>query len=375
MTIALPLDRLAIKTAEILGLAGDLSVTTALLGGGGIYNPAGFLDVSAYSELHLRSLSDVASAAGGVQLEWSFDGTTVVQTDTLGAAAAATLFDSGALGRTFNWVRVKYTNGVGAQGTFRCTLSGYQVAAAYTIAAIGAAITAAVPPRTADAGNTRASAALPGGGAWDGAGRLTDDPGVFARADADITCPVDAAGMFYAIHGPTVAAVDGQDPTAAPAGGCAIDAWPAVVVWTEHRAPVALRDKAYRFAWRGTAGSVVAVTATLDPRPVDLDTRLRPTVHGHLFSATVDIPIPPGTRWCFIHTVRETPATGPGRLLFDFIGGATYGASIRITEGLIGVTPKFPVPTFLTDGATRPASLRITEATWATSEYYMDFYP
>jgi hypothetical protein len=148
--------------------------------------------------------------------------------------------------------------------------------------------------RAPDADNTRAAGVLPGGGAWDGAGRLTDG---YARVDADLTCVIDAAGMFYVIHGPTVIAVDACDPTAPAGSGCIVDAWSAAVAWTAHRAPIGFRDKAYRLAWRGTAGNNLTIAATLDPRPVDHEIPLAEILSPNVASGIVtQYPCPPGTR-------------------------------------------------------------------------------
>ena len=237
-----------------------------------------------------------------------------------------------------------------------------------TVPAIGTLITGAVPPRTADAGNTRASAALPGGGAWDGAGRLTDDPGVFSRVDADITCPVDAAGMFYIIHGPTVAAVNACNP-AAPVLPCRVDAWPAAVVWTNHRAPVSLLDKAYRLAWRGTAGSVVAVTANLDPRQAP-DFFFDPTPVAIAIGTIV--PIPPGAR-SFSLSVSAT-ATGVATAAAwrtENAAAAVLGTGSNLNNG---GTPEYVNGTrravFQLVGGGVPAQIHFTAAAAASSAFF-----
>lgn len=162
--------------------------------------------------------------------------------------------------------------------------------------------------RKSDAGNSRAAAVLPAGGAWDGTARLTDG---YARVDVVMTCEADAAGMFYVVHGPTVAAVTGCDPES-PSGGCVVDAWSAAAAWAAHLAPVALRDKAFAVKWRGTAGKSLTLAATLDPRPIDKDIPIvAPTYTAAIANgATVLFPVPPGAR-----TFRTSPRITANPLL------------------------------------------------------------
>ncbi len=246
-----------------------------------------------------------------------------------------------------------------------------------TVPATGTLITAAVPPRTADAGNTKASAALPVGGAWDGAGRLTDG---FARADADITCPVDAAGVFYCIHGPSVVAVDAQNPTAAPAGGCIIDRWPCHVVWTAQRAPLDLRDKAYRLAWRGTAGSTVAITTNLDPRPHSASIAIRDvpsfSIGGTSWAALN--PIPPGARRLSVGSIQGVGGNYSARLYAQTCNdvpnqnGPATGASAGLYMATDGSYRS--VPRFLEDGATIPSSVRIYNVEPSAQTVWLNFW-
>lgn len=125
MTAALPLNRDALRpTLEVVACAGPVDRTLVPLGIGLAYTSA-WLDVADYEQLRLRSLANQASAAGGVQLDWSLDGATVATSEVLGTALAATFYDSGFIPRRCNWVRVYYINGAAAQGTFRCELSAY----------------------------------------------------------------------------------------------------------------------------------------------------------------------------------------------------------------------------------------------------------
>jgi hypothetical protein len=76
-------------------------------------------DWGAYSEIRVQSFSDVASAVGGILIQWSLGGGVVHATEAPGTALANTLYDSGPIPRRMQYGRVLYTNGVGAQASFR----------------------------------------------------------------------------------------------------------------------------------------------------------------------------------------------------------------------------------------------------------------
>lgn len=122
----LPLNRQPLSTlAEVIAIAGDIIREQTPLAGGGVYLSP-WIDVSAYPELRLRSLSDVASAAGGVVMQWSYDGVNPIAPAAITAAAlAGVLYDSGVIPRLYNFARISYGNGVGAQTTFRYALEGF----------------------------------------------------------------------------------------------------------------------------------------------------------------------------------------------------------------------------------------------------------
>jgi hypothetical protein len=129
----LPLNRQPLSTlAEVVAIAGDIirytaPVPDAVLGIGGIYLSR-WADVSAYPELRLRSLSDVASAAGGVVMQWSLDGIIPapgIPAAITAAALAGVIYDSGVIVRAYNYARIGYTNGAAVQAAFRFALEGY----------------------------------------------------------------------------------------------------------------------------------------------------------------------------------------------------------------------------------------------------------
>ena len=97
--------------------AAPLNSTTAVLLGGATYT-GDWEDWSAYNEIRMQSLSDVASAVGGVHIDWSMNGAAQHATEAAGTALAATLYDSGPVPRRMRFGRIRYVNGVGAQATF-----------------------------------------------------------------------------------------------------------------------------------------------------------------------------------------------------------------------------------------------------------------
>jgi len=124
----IPLNREPLTTiAETIILAGDMLREQNLLGIGGVYISP-WVDVSAYPELRLRSLSDVASAAGGVVMQWSYDNVNPIAPAAITAAAAANvIYDSGIIARAYNYARIGYANGANVQTAFRYALEGYPI--------------------------------------------------------------------------------------------------------------------------------------------------------------------------------------------------------------------------------------------------------
>jgi hypothetical protein len=91
--------------------------TAVTLAGGATYTGL-FEDWSAYNEIRVQSLSNVASAVGGVHIDWSMNGITQHATEAAGSALAGVLYDSGPVPRRMRFGRVRYVNGAGAQATF-----------------------------------------------------------------------------------------------------------------------------------------------------------------------------------------------------------------------------------------------------------------
>ncbi len=106
--------RLRVNVGPSLVDTGNSSTTT--LAGNAVFTGTA-LDVTEYASITVTTYSNVASATDGLQLQFSPDGTNWDFTLTATAAAAtATTIKSGILAR---YMRVIYTNGGSAQGSFR----------------------------------------------------------------------------------------------------------------------------------------------------------------------------------------------------------------------------------------------------------------
>lgn len=93
------------------------SAATDLLAIGATYTGS-WEDVSGYCEFRLLTLSDVASAANGVHIDWSMNGIAQHATEVAGTAAAGVLYDSGIIAFHMPYVRIRYVNGAAAQASF-----------------------------------------------------------------------------------------------------------------------------------------------------------------------------------------------------------------------------------------------------------------
>jgi hypothetical protein len=135
--------------------------TTATLGGGANFTGTAF-DLDGYSTWSVNIFSDVASAANGLDIQWSDDATNWDFTDqTTSVAAVGNMIT---FGRKARYVRLFYTNGAGAQATFRVTAYAQPVAVRQTRKFVGTVLTDADTGQVVVAalqGHTTA-----GGGAW-----------------------------------------------------------------------------------------------------------------------------------------------------------------------------------------------------------------
>jgi hypothetical protein len=123
-----PLNRVPLNPTENIAISGDLFREVTPLGIGGVFTSRA-IDVSAFPEIRLRSLSNAGSAIGGVVMWWSLDGVVVapgVPAFYVGTAVGGTILDSGVIARAYNYVIVIYTNGGFGQASFRLALEGYQ---------------------------------------------------------------------------------------------------------------------------------------------------------------------------------------------------------------------------------------------------------
>jgi len=120
----LPLNRYGVHAFEALLSGGILSRTIVNLAPGGAFATP-WLDVSNYDPVRVCSLSNVASAVGGVVMEWSMDGVTVHAAEAPGSALAGVLYDSTNIARRMPFLRVTYTNGAVVQATFLFVVCGY----------------------------------------------------------------------------------------------------------------------------------------------------------------------------------------------------------------------------------------------------------
>jgi len=93
-----------------------IASTTTPLGAAGVYTSGAF-DALNYGRVTLLVLSNVASAADGVEIQQSIDGTNwdySTQNSALAGVGRAVTVELVA-----RWVRIRYTNGAAAQTTFR----------------------------------------------------------------------------------------------------------------------------------------------------------------------------------------------------------------------------------------------------------------
>jgi len=184
--------------------------TTALLGNGGNFTGAAF-DLTPYSSWSVTVFANVASAANGLKIEWSDDGTNWDFSDSQTFVASAGNMIT--FGRKARYVRLNYTNGVAPQGTFRVKATGQKFAVRQTRKFVGNAVV------DQDTGQVVIAAlqghTTVGGGSWidvkvNPSGALTVDAtnaGTFAVQDSekvadnagftDGTTKVQPAGFIF----------------------------------------------------------------------------------------------------------------------------------------------------------------------------------
>jgi len=107
-------DRLAVSIRP-LGEVDTGNSTTTPLGISGVYTGT-WHDVIDAIHIAVLVTSDVASSTDGVRVEWSSDGSTVLDADAFNLDAGATKIWT--FGPHTKYYRVKYTNGTSAQSTF-----------------------------------------------------------------------------------------------------------------------------------------------------------------------------------------------------------------------------------------------------------------
>lgn len=110
----------AINGKTVKGIVNAANSTAVALGVGGIFAGLTWMDVSGFASIIVESLSDQASAAGGVVIQWSPNGVDTDGTSILGSALAATFFSQEIAVRA-PYARVVYTNGGVIQASFRLT--------------------------------------------------------------------------------------------------------------------------------------------------------------------------------------------------------------------------------------------------------------
>jgi hypothetical protein len=98
------------------GAVSDANSTTALLGANATFTGA-FEEVLDASMIGITAFSDVGSAVDGLHVEWSHDGVNVYCDE--GTSVVAGMGASRCISVCGRYFRVRYTNGILAQGTFR----------------------------------------------------------------------------------------------------------------------------------------------------------------------------------------------------------------------------------------------------------------
>jgi hypothetical protein len=114
----LPVEIIAGSSSEVLleGFVDPNNSSTTPLGIGGVFTGTAF-DITSYAAINVNVKSDVASASGGVKVEFSTDGTNWDHSHTTtysGSTGVGYIFNA-----EFRFARVVYTNGASAQGIFR----------------------------------------------------------------------------------------------------------------------------------------------------------------------------------------------------------------------------------------------------------------
>jgi len=118
MPSALAADRLKVDAlvTGVGNVVSSVNSTAVPLGAGGVFLGI-FEDVTGYADVAVVCRTDQPSAALGLVVEWSTNGTDIDNTDAYSVAAnAGRTFTFGA---TYKFARVKYTNGATPQGFFR----------------------------------------------------------------------------------------------------------------------------------------------------------------------------------------------------------------------------------------------------------------
>ena len=111
-------ERLDVDTGGVGSIAGAVDATNSTstpLGISGVYTGT-FTDVLNYAQVAVQLTSNVASATDGWKIEWSVDGTNVIDTDSFTFIAGTSKIVT--FGCNTRYYRVKYTNGAIAQTTF-----------------------------------------------------------------------------------------------------------------------------------------------------------------------------------------------------------------------------------------------------------------
>lgn len=240
-----------------------------------------------------------------------------------------------------------------------------------TLAAISTLITAAQNAlaalfffRQADPNNTIAAGNIPGGGAVT---TLTakSTRGLaawwFALTNAN-------AGTFYVFHGDVEADVNNSAPGAL-VGATVQDVWTCAAGYAAFLFPVAVRSGFIRAYFVGTAGTNFALTATADPRPVDhLTSFSQNSILVPQNPATLDVAIPPGTRFWGARTVQS--------------GGVTLTANGTVAPAIAGYGDYLILPANIQNGTNHGKFLPcygesklVCDCTVAASTFLFEWYP
>lgn len=309
-------------------------------------------DWGGYSEIRVQSFSDVASAVGGIHIEWSLGGGVVHAAEAVGTALANTLYDSGPIPRRMQYGRVRYVNGAGAQTTFRLmTQLFFSPTDSRTREYLDGAN---VPPLALLAAQTYTG----GTTAWGPYNKL------------NLVGSIDQAGTLF---------IDQSRD-----GGAT---WPVIEQWAgaigeAFAFPTARAVGATSYRLRFTAGGVNLAAFVLTPYltvgEVDHETPINNPVAAALAAfAVTTIPIPVGSRFFAIRACDQAFHTTniPAYHIWVDNAANTVSGGARIAT-LWGLEQqyKMPIETLLSDGAARPAEIRIVDGVAAGLATYCWMY-